>query len=528
MPKVKKRAMMNPERKKEALYEERSVWQNWMARVFVIIIMCVHPLYLTYERYGDLTRHKYEFFVVCMGIAIFAVFVIWISRMTEIPRLWPRDKLDVIDFAILGFAVITILSALLSPYRMETDVWGGYVERHDGAVTQLFYVAIFFIVSRWYKSRTLDITFFGISAILVALIGIFQFYGMDFFKLWPYHVEEFSVYSSYNIFFRTTLGNVNIVSSFVCIATLLCGFMFIKIKSKWWSVWLAASALNFWLMEIADADSGRIGLLVTMVLAIPFIIESRKTLGKTLILASSWIGVYTLQKLLYEVLSIQTREAGSLLMFAAVALVPLAIGLVLVRWANEPCRQDEQARPKWKLGVILIALCLVVGVAGVEVLGRQNPETGNTNIIYELREILHGNIRDEFATYRVYIWRNALDAFKNNPIIGSGPDTFYYAFPAQAHRIINNEHYENAHNEYIQILVCQGIIGLACYLVFIFGLLIKSIPKAFNDPLLMAVLVAFAGYCIQAFFNLSIPIVTPTLWIFAGILAGMLRKPKEA
>jgi O-antigen ligase len=269
-------------------------------------------------------------------------------------------------------------------------------------------------------------------------------------------------------------------------------------------------------MELAGADSGRVGLFAVMLLAIPFIVGTRKTLGWTLILISSWIAAYILQRLFYDILILQARTFGSLLPYLAAFAVLLAAGVLLASWGDE---RDSDANTKWKLGVILIAACIIASIAGVEFLGRRDEESNKTGIIYELREILHGNIKDEFATYRIYIWRNALSAYKDNPIIGSGPDTFYYAFPEEAQGFYEEE-YENAHNEYVQILICQGIIGLVCYLIFIVGLLIKSIPKAFKNPLLMAVMAAFAGYCIQAFFNLSIPIVTPLLWVFAGMLAN--------
>jgi len=203
MPKAKKSATSYLEKKKASLYAQSDVWQNRIARLLVIIILCVHPLYFTSERYMQLTWDKYFFFAICTGIVMLAVFLIWIGRMTNDPPLWPKDRLYLADWAILGFAAVTLLSAILSPYRGVTDVWGGYFERHDGAITQLLYVVVFFVVSRWYKPRERDFSLFAISAILVALIGIFQFYGMDFFKLWPndnpdypqYHVSNF-----YNIF----------------------------------------------------------------------------------------------------------------------------------------------------------------------------------------------------------------------------------------------------------------------------------------------------------------------------------------
>jgi len=519
MPKLPNSAATFPERRKAAIYAGIDVWQSRAARLLVILLLCVHPLYFTGEGYIRFTWHKFLFLAIFMGVILLAVLAIWIARITRKPMLLPQDRLYIVDLAILGFALVTLLSAIFSPFKEVADVWIGIPEpngRYDGAVTQLLYVAIFFIVSRWYKPRTKDFMLFGISASLVALIGIFQFYGMDFFKLWPNDSLEYRVENFYDIFFRSTLGNVNIVSTYVCVAILLCGFLFIRMKSKWQPFWLAASALNFWLMELADADSGRIGVIVAMVLAIPFIVESMKTLGRTMILASSWIAVYTLQILIYNVLVLKARTIGSLVPFVLVTVALLAVGIVLAIRGKEI---DPETPARWKLGVVLIGVCIVAGVAGAEILGRQDPESGNTNFVYEVREILHGNIQDEFGTNRVYIWRNALEVYPNYPMIGSGPDTFRHAFPEDA-QFYYGEPYDKAHNEYLQILICQGIIGLICYLVFLGGVLLKSIPKVFKNPMVMAVLAAFVGYSAQAFFNISVPIASQMLWVLAGMLAS--------
>ena len=524
------------ERKKAAVYAKFDVWQTRAAGLLFFLLMSLHPLYLNAQRYNRLAWHKYVFLLICVGVVLFITIIIWIGRMTREQRVLPQDKLHIIDFAVLGFAAVTLLSAILSPYREDTNVWVGYAERYDGAITQLVYVVIYFIVSRWYKPRTRDFVLFGIAASLVALIGIFQFYGMDFFKLWPNDVEEFHRDNLYYIFFRTTLGNVNIVSTYVCVSMLLCGFLFIrtspiskrtdrgdstavKVTGGIWSpVWLAASALNFWLMDLADADSGRVGVMAVMLVAIPFIVETRRTLGKTLILGASWLAAYTVQNLLFDVMILEARTLASLIPYAAVAVVLFVVGVFLVIWGKG--RQPGPDDPvKWKLGVILIGVFIIAGIAVVEFLGQQDAASGGINIVYEMREVLHGRVQDEFGTNRVYIWRNALQALSKNPVIGSGPDSFGSAFPGWAH-FRYGEYYSNAHNEYIQILICQGILGLVFYLCFQGGLILRSLGKAFRNPVLMAALAAFAGYCAQSLFNISTPICSPMLWVLAGLLGS--------
>ena len=529
----KKQVLKQTERSQGRVFAKVDKWQGNIARVLVILILCVQPLYVNWDGYGQLTGHKFWFFLIYMVCIIIAVICIWVYRMKSTPRVLIQERLSYFEWAILGFAVVTLISALFSPFRDQVNVWTGVPEpygRYDGAITQILYVVAFFIVYRWYKPRVRDFVVFGTSAVLVGFIGIIQFFGLDPLGLWPQHIPEYWVPNFYHIPFRSTLGNVNIVSTYVCVAILLCGFLYIrydptsipkgsgKSDIKWRQpLWLAGSALCFWLMDLAGSDSGLVGVVVATFLAIPFIIESRKTLGRFLILVSTWVTVFALQRLFYQAMVLGTRSPGSLLPYFAVAAFMLAAGVLLTKWGKEP---DLEAPVQWKLGVIMIVACVAVGLIGVEVLGRQVSADGFAGrVIIEARDILHGNLRDEMGTNRVYIWRNALSVVPNHPIIGSGPDTFLHAFPPDAH-MFYGEPYDKAHNEYIQILVCQGIIGLLCYLVFIGGVFAKGITKPFRNPLVMAVLAAFVGYCVQAFFNISVPIASQMLWVAAGMLAS--------
>ena len=520
MAKANRANLLEIKRKKKLAVVD--VWQSRAARMLVLLLLCVHPLYMNAQRYGRLTQQKFEFFALCVCVTLVAVFIIWLFRLLGESRLLPMGKPSVADWALLGFAAVTLVSALVSPFKELVDVWLGITHpggRYDGAITQLLYVSAFFIISRWYKPRELDFVIFSISAMLVSLIGILQFYGLDFLGLWPNHIEAYYVENFYDLIFRSTIGNINVVSTYMCVAILLCGFLYVKVASKWRFVWLAGSALSFWMLVIGSSFSGMVGTAAATFLAVPFIIENRKVLGRFLILIASWAMAFALQMLFYNVIILGTGSVLVLALAFTMAGLLSAGGAVLVklgtkRAIDDPKVADSGGIARWKLGVILLAAAIVVGFVGVELLGRSE----NTGPIYQAREILHGNIDDTFGTNRVFIWRNALAAFPQHPIIGSGPDTFGLAFPDEA-QWYYGEMYDKAHNEYIQILICQCILGFLCYLVFLGDNFRKAVVKALRNPMLMAVLAAFVGYCVQAFFNISTPIASHMLWVCAGILA---------
>lgn len=83
-----------------------------------------------------------------------------------------------------------------------------------------------------------------------------------------------------------------------------------------------------------------------------------------------------------------------------------------------------------------------------------------------------GGITDS-AVIRKYVWQGAIDAWKANPIFGTGVETFAYAYykykPAGQNLTSEWDYlYNKAHNEYLNYLATTGIVGLGSYLAFIF------------------------------------------------------------
>jgi len=488
--------------------------QKRIASALFIMMTCAVPLYIDHLGYFHLTWRKYNFFTVCMFIIITAAAIVFYRRYKAEVSFKRQKKFIFPEYALLGFVFITLLSSVLSPVKTMSEIFNGIVNRHDGLFTQMCYVLVFFIMAYWYKPNTRDFGIFGITAIIISLIGILQFYGMDIFRLWPQETRGWfvPVDNFYNVFARSTIGNINFMSTYLCIAILLCGFLYVKVESKWRPVWLGASGISFWFL-LMTSNSGQLGTLAGIVLAVPFIMQSKESIARFIILASTWVGAFAFQRFFYNFLILETEPIGRLILYVAITALLLSAGLFLLLFVK------GNRQFSWKTGVVLLTVIIVAGFAGVEIIGRHMNEY---NAIYEARELMHGRIHDDFGTNRVYIWRNALTVVPDNPLIGTGPDTFLAVFPEEA-QMHYGALYDKAHNEYLQILVCQGILGLLCYLLFIGSVLFKSTKPAFSNPMLMALMAAFTGYIVQAFFNISLPLASQILWVMAGIMVGFLR-----
>jgi len=117
---------------------------------------------------------------------------------------------------------------------------------------------------------------------------------------------------------------------------------------------------------------------------------------------------------------------------------------------------------------------------------------------------------------RLFVWKGAIDAWKNNPLFGTGVETFafaYYKYRPVGHNLTSEWDYlyNKAHNEYLDYLTTTGAFGLGTYLVIIgvaLFLFFKKLPSKSEVRLLViALLTGYVTIVISNFFGFSVVIV---------------------
>ena len=141
-----------------------------------------------------------------------------------------------------------------------------------------------------------------------------------------------------------------------------------------------------------------------------------------------------------------------------------------------------------------------------------NPEIGASGI----------NITDS-GKIRQIVWTGAIDAWKKSPILGTGVETFafaYYQNRPSEHNLTSEWDflYNKAHNEYLNYLTTTGVLGLGSYLLFIsftfyfFIILLreKDSTTPENKKMMLLSIGLFAGWTtilISNFFGFSVVII---------------------
>lgn len=140
----------------------------------------------------------------------------------------------------------------------------------------------------------------------------------------------------------------------------------------------------------------------------------------------------------------------------------------------------------------------------------------------EAHALLRGKAEDSFGSGRIYIWRNTLPLLRERLLTGGGPDTFSHRMTAVFTRIDENgktirRTIDCAHNEYLNILVNQGLPALLFYLAALLCSFVRWFRRR-GDAAAALAGAALLCYALQAFFGISTPTCTGFFWIVWGLL----------
>lgn len=167
--------------------------------------------------------------------------------------------------------------------------------------------------------------------------------------------------------------------------------------------------------------------------------------------------------------------------------------------------------------IIIVSLMIIAIVLGIKALGKTTLLKDITKTGQQATEMAKGNVNEKYGTNRIYIWKNTLKIVPKNLIHGVGVDNYYYAFDGKPLYSKNGKvFYDKAHNEYLQILITEGIFCLISYLAFYGIITVRGTKYSFKNKEVYFIL-PIIGYLVQAFFNISVIEVAPIFYIALGL-----------
>ena len=503
---------------------------NTIAEVLLLLLLAILPLYMQ-DKMVMIGDAKYVFF------RNFSLILLVISVVGAV--LWKfcggksKRELSTTDLLVLLFAISAIGSFLGSAYK-ETALWG-FADWHMGLFTQLLFVWIYFCVSRWYDGRDIVWKVAAAAAGVVFGLGLLNRMGID--PLGIYEGMPKGDWNRNNLL--STIGNSNWYCGYASVASAFVIYFAYCGKGLGRSLGLAGTFITFATFVTQGSESAYpvvAGMLVVLYFCS---IESRRKLMDfirvALLLPLSCVTLQIVEML--QLAKLELNLDGSMDMVLRFKgwwlLLLLGLGMYVGLWYREkkgcvPWLSEKDLRRISLAGMV----CLVIVVVGTVVLCQVSDTVWSV-----LGSIPFLRLNADWGSGRGAIWYMAfmtwLQGGLRGMLIGVGPDCFahglYQQFPMansmQSEGKWADMVIANAHNEGLNMLVNQGILGALVY-VGIFVSIVVCLWRHRKSALLLGALLAVVGYGINGLFSFQQVVSTPLVFAVIGMAEGILRKER--
>lgn len=429
----------------------------------------------------------------------------WITKM--IAQRQVSIKRTPLDLFILAFLFTQVISTLFT-LDPRISIWGYYSRFNGGLLSTLAYIGLFYaFVSNLGKKELLrSLVVILISAAIVALWGLPSHFGYDPTCLLFRGTFDVSCWTDA---FRPTIRIFSTLGQPAWMAAFLAALIPVTVSYL----------LNIWVKRKENKESSS-----------PLI----------------FIGLFVLTFLFYLDLLFTNTRGGFLAFWVANALYWAVI------FIKQLIPKTLFIRSFLVINVLFALTTFVVGtpisqlnaltLSGIQNTFQSAPAQSQTPTASQQAPQLENNVTDSGAI-RLHVWKGAIDAWLAHPVIGTGVETFafaYYQYRPAAHNMTSEWDYlyNKAHNEYLNYLTTTGALGTIAYLsiiiVFLFFILRWFLHKSKSDEkekkisladlLVTGLTAGFISILISNFFGFSVVIINIYLFMFPLFALILLNK----
>nr|WP_316615348.1 O-antigen ligase family protein [uncultured Ruminococcus sp.] len=508
-----------------------------LVNYYLALMFSFFPLFLS-EQYAHARLDKYFFyviatviFVVSTGLCMFFSYKDERCAGNKTALLTPLSVTDICMLCFLGFAVLSTLmtehpnEALLGPNPF-TDA--AIHSRNNGLLLLLLYTLMYFVITRNYVKKDYVFIIFLVTSSVIALLTVLNFFYIDPFGL----LDGYDAATIDD--FGSTLGNKNIIAAFMCVFLPAAVMLFVISESKIVRIIAGFSILFAYTgLLCADSTSDILGLLVILPVMAIFCARSFTYLRRYLLALTI---LFVSGKVLWGfALLIGDHNKGfefmqHFLIYSRLMFLPIAVCCLLYLLIMLFEKKIEARYPAKALTIIFTVLFLIGIIAALAAFVYFSFIDRKTDI-GNFKKLLRFD--DYWGTHRGFMWRVSFEEFgKFKPmqlLFGTGPDTAYYVLQPHFGELssrFGDSSTDCAHNEFINYLLTQGVLGLAAYLGVMGSVIVRAIKTAKKNPTVLIFVYPVICYLAQSVVNLYNPIVTPFLFIFLSLTEATIRNEK--
>lgn len=480
---------------------------NLVADALALGIVVGLPLYMP-NGYVSLVGRKFSLLLDCVLVAVVAlVFALLVRRRAQ----KQVRRVDVGLLWLLGLCASYTVAWFLAEDRY-TALWG-LSGRKNGLVLYLACTAVYAIVALYSSPGLVPL----VSDVLLATGSVVTLISwLNFWMLDPLDAY-YTFLPEKGELFLGTVGNINFYGALLCLCVPLATGTYLRRGRRllggrfWLALWLWSGLIP------CGSDASWLGCVV----AVAALCCSRKTTTYTLARVGALTAGLSFCAILTGIAAAFLPTRAALRTVSAGLATPWIGGVLLVmsvayavRWGRRPAR----TRSAMVRGLVLLAVVLVLLLFAFANLWPAGPS---------FLAPLHFDER--WAQNRGYAWQRLWVIYTEDTtwwqkLFGLGGDAVQKCLNPDVEStrymiLLNGEAFDSAHNEFLQHLVCGGLIGCVCWC----GFLATALWRGWESrPILAA---ALLGYSVQSFFSISMPGVFPLVFVLAA-LTGTAYAPR--
>jgi len=436
------------------------------AVAFLLAVLCVYPLYI--DKFSNLGVVKFT------GVATLSwAFCLWLGALAAIgarPRAgrlpWRTDH----GLWALGAVVATSVVSTVTSLSPAMSLWGlgGY---YGGCMMVLFTAVGYLAVRAFAPQKLLNgLTFCaGITTALVTVLYVLNIFNIDLIGTYA----DTAVVERAQFF--STLGQKNFCSGFMAFALPLVFYAFLVARGARHTVFYGVPAFFGGLaLAVVDADGLALGIGTAVLVLLCQKIFTTRTLRRLMVIGMFFFADAGWMQ--YMRTHVYT-QGGKPILAAFGHYAQLGFAVCAAVWAVLFFALRSREIPLWKAGRVLTAIAVTLGVVLVALANFMPgfPSLG------KLDDLLVFN--DDWGTYRGTAWRISWSAWTAQPfwrkLLGVGPGMMHTAVAqwAGADITARMKTFYAAHNEYLELLLTSGVLGLAAWVWFVTAHLRKAAPR---------------------------------------------------
>ena len=484
------------------------------AVAFLLAVLCVYPLYI--DKFSNLGVVKFT------GVATLSwAFCLWLGALAAIgarPRAghlpWRTDH----GLWALGAVVATGVVSTVTSLSPAMSLWGlgGY---YGGCMMVLFTAVGYLAVRAFAPQKLLNgLTFcVGITTALVTVLYVLNIFNIDLIGTYA----DTAVVERAQFF--STLGQKNFCSGFMAFALPLVFYAFLVARGARHTVFYGVPAFFGGLaLVVVDADGLALGVGAAVLVLLCQKIFTTRTLRRLMVIGMFFFADAGWMQ--YMRTHVYTQGGKPILAaFGHYAQVGFAVCAVV--WAVLFFALRSREIPLWKAGRVLTAIAVTLGVVLVVLANFMSgfPSLG------KLDDLLVFN--DDWGTYRGTAWRISWSAWTAQPfwrkLLGVGPGMMHTAVAqwAGADITARMKTFYAAHNEYLELLLTSGVLGLAAWGWFVAAHLRKA-AQNWLRPGVAPVTLALVSYLAHAAVSIRVSMIFPEIMLLFGLLQVFCLPPE--